>query len=327
MLGSIQSSGRALMDILNDILDYSKIEAGRLHLEPADLDPMRVVRDVVTVLAPQAAGKGLILTTGQDPDAPPAVRADPGRLRQVLFNLVGNAIKFTSTGSVSVRLSRVPGGCRFAVSDTGVGIAEADMPRLFQRFSQVDASPGRRHGGTGLGLAISRHLAEAMGGSISVTSQTGAGSVFAVVIPAAAAPTTLAASHDSGEMPRANRPMRLLVAEDNPVNQRVARALLGGQGHQVVMSANGIEAVAAWRSGMFDAIFMDVQMPEMDGLTASRSIRRLEAELARPRTPIFALTASAMTDERAGCLAAGMDDLVAKPVTGAALARMLSTCP
>ncbi len=324
MLGAIQDSGKALLLILNDILDYSKIEAGRMELELGPVDPQRVVRDVITILAPQAAGKDLSLTIERDPDTPMAVCADAGRLRQVMFNLVGNAIKFTSTGRVIVRLAADPGGCRFSVEDTGIGIAAADQERLFQRFSQVDASTTRRYGGSGLGLAICRHLVEAMAGTIGLTSTLGSGSTFSLVIPASAERDPATTRISSGIVPSLGRRLRILVAEDNPINQRVASALLGIQGQQVEIAANGIDAVAAWRRGGIDLVFMDVHMPEMDGLEAARAIRRHEVESSLPRTPIIALTASAMSEERAACLAAGMDDLIAKPVTGSGLAATLA---
>ena len=324
MLGAIQDSGKALLLILNDILDYSKIEAGRMELELSPVDPLRVVRDVITILAPQAAGKDLGLTVERDPAAPTAVRADSGRLRQVLFNLVGNAIKFTAAGRVMVRIRPDPGGCRFEVEDTGIGIDAADQDRLFQRFSQVDASTTRRYGGSGLGLAISRHLVEAMAGSIGLTSTPGSGSTFTVVIPATTGQDPASNRISSSHLPASGRRLRVLVAEDNPINQRVASALLANQGHQVEIAANGIEAVAAWRRGGFDAVFMDVHMPAMDGLTATQAIRRHEQESQLARTPIIALTASAMTDERQACLASGMDDLISKPVTGAGLAASLA---
>jgi len=327
MLVSVQDSGRALLAILNDILDWSRIEAGRLELEVAPVEARRVVRDVVTVLSPQAQGKGLDLRVEVAGDAPPGVLADAGRLRQVLFNLVGNAVKFTLSGNVVVGIHRTASGrIAFAVTDTGIGIAPEQQARLFQRFSQVDASATRRFGGSGLGLAISRHLAQAMGGDISLHSTLGQGSTFTVELPAATEEEMRASAEtrSSGEIAAVTVvPLRLLVAEDNPVNQRVVLALLARDGHQVELAANGIEAVAAFRRARFDAVIMDVQMPEMDGLEATRAIRALEP-IGEARIPIIALTASAMSDERIACTIAGMDQVVSKPVIGAALRAALA---
>ncbi len=323
MVCTIRDSGRSLMQILNDILDYSKIEAGRLELECLPFDPRTLAREVTALLMPMAELKGLLLRLDLDADAPAVLLGDAGRCRQVLLNLLGNAVKFTTSGSVVVRVAGQDGQCRLTVTDTGIGIAPEARDRLFQRFSQIDASTTRRFGGTGLGLAISMRLVENMGGTISVDSEVGRGSVFCFSLPLPAT-GSMPQSSSSSPTPIEIGPMRMLdilVAEDNPVNQRVAKAMLERQGHRVTMVVNGIEAVAAVSQKNWDVILMDMQMPEMDGLTATREIR---SRSTSRRLPIIALTANAMRDEREACLAAGMDDVLAKPVTGQALATCLS---
>ena len=328
MLQNVHDSGKALLQILNDILDWSRIEAGRLDLARVSVDAVKVIADVVAVLGAQAELKGLELQLVVAPDANRYALGDAGRVRQVLFNLLGNAVKFTERGSISIRFSRAEpsgempaGGCRFDVIDTGIGIATEDQRRLFGRFSQVDGSQRRRFGGSGLGLAISRELVLAMGGCISVDSTPGKGSTFTFVLPAA----TDAAAHASErvEAPRAARQFRILLAEDNLVNQKVARALLDSDGHEVEIAANGIAAIAAFQRASWDLVLMDVQMPEMDGLLATRTIRDLERSSGKPRVRIVALTASALPEERGVCLAAGMDEVLSKPVSRDDLRRVL----
>jgi PAS domain S-box-containing protein len=330
LLRSIQDSGQALITIINDILDWSRIEAGRIDLDFGEVDADKVVHDVITVLATQAREKRIVLQIGACPITGLSVRADSVRLRQILFNLVGNAVKFTQQGMVTVGMESVPaspglptGGCRFSVADTGIGIAREHHERLFQRFSQVDGSITRRFGGTGLGLAISRRLAVAMGSDITIESEPGRGSTFAFILPLAAGSSAVAPSACDSSTMTCN-PLRLLLVEDNLINQRVALSLLGREGHAVEIARNGIEAVAAFRHGGFDAVFMDVQMPEMDGIEATRAIRAIEAATGARRVPIIALTASAMTDERAACLEAGMDQVVTKPLSGAILRQILT---
>ena len=331
MLGSIRESGRALMAILNDILDWSRIEAGRLALESVPVGAQAVVRDVVTVLAAQATAKGLRLELDAGPEA--AIQGDAGRIRQILFNLIGNAIKFTVAGEVRVRFEVLPavagrsaGSGRFTVTDTGIGIPAGRIAGLFQRFAQLDASTTRRFGGSGLGLAISRHLAVLMEGEIAISSTVGVGSTFSVLLPlAASAPQPVAGAPVAAS---AQRALRLLLAEDNPINQRVAVALLTQAGHQVEIAGNGVEAVAAFHRGGWDAVLLDVQMPEMDGLDATRAMRTAEVARGGRRLPIVALTASAMADERAACHSAGMDDVLAKPLTRESLRGLLARwCP
>ncbi len=462
---TMRSSGEALLALINDILDLSKLEAGRIELEILEFDPAELVEGVFDILAPRAGAKNIAFGLVLGRDLPGTVEGDPGRLRQILLNLVGNAIKFTATGGVTLEVRRRDDSdgaarigaaeLRFAVSDTGIGIALEAQPRLFERFSQGDPSIGRKFGGTGLGLAISRELVNMMGGTISVRSAPGAGSTFEIELPlalpnarsarqdgdlkdpdgdftglcvlvadpsevsrraiarqiaewgadpvcAADAPGLLAAlggaakpqialidasfldpadeslrlsirratagrdirfvvmgSHFRPELsaesdwlmkpclPSAIRralretpgvsalairgvpvpelaavpSLRILLAEDNPVNQMVALGILRKDGHRVDVAANGIEALAAARERDYDVVLMDVRMPEMDGLEATREIRALPG--GRGRVPIVALTASAMRGDRERFLDAGMDDYLAKPIDRAKLAAAL----
>jgi signal transduction histidine kinase/CheY-like chemotaxis protein len=328
---AVRRSGEALLTIINDILDFSKIEAGRLELEAIDFDLPKIVEDSLDMLAERAQGKGLDLARVIQPDVPRVVTGDPGRLRQVLLNLVGNAIKFTHEGGVVVRVSRTGGdeteAVRFEVADTGIGIASEAQGRLFQPFSQADTSTTRRYGGTGLGLVICRLLTEAMGGAIGVESEPGRGSTFwftvavkggaeasAHVPPAAVARARPAESTAAAAPPS----LCILVAEDNAVNQRVAVRMLEKAGHRVDLVENGREAVGALGRKPYDLVFMDCLMPQMDGFEATRAIRAAEVGTDR-HVPIVALTANAMQRDREQCLAAGMDDYLTKPFTKQAL--------
>ena len=324
---AVRRSGEALLAIVNDILDFSKIEAGRLELEAIDFDLPAIVEDSLDMLAERAQGKGLDLARVIQPDVPRVVTGDPGRLRQVLLNLVGNAIKFTHEGGVVVRVSRTgsdeTGAVRFEVADTGIGIASEAQGRLFQPFSQADTSTTRRYGGTGLGLVICRLLTEAMGGAIGVQSEPGRGSTFWFTVavkggdhvpPAAAARARPAESTAAGVA----RSLCILVAEDNAVNQRVAVRMLEKAGHRVDLVSNGREAVEALGRKPYDLVLMDCLMPQMDGFEATRAIRAAEVGTVR-HVPIVALTANAMQRDREECLAAGMDDYLTKPFTKQAL--------
>jgi TMAO reductase system sensor TorS len=321
----VRDSGEALLALLNDILDFSKMEAGRLELMADDFDLTAVVADVAALLAPRAHEKDLHLETRIADDVPRALAGDAGRLRQVLLNLVGNAIKFTDRGGVRVEVDRrgVEDGrvrLRFAVVDTGIGIAAEAQERLFEQFSQVDPSATRRFGGTGLGLAIVKRIVTAMGGQIEVQSAPGQGSTFwfEVALPPARGEITPRALRASV----AARPLRILVAEDNDVNRQVALGLLEQQGHHVEAVSDGRAVVEAVRTGAWDAVLMDAHMPVMDGLAATREIRRLPGD--RGRVPIVAMSASVTSEETAGFLAAGMDAYVAKPIEPAALAAALA---
>jgi len=321
---AVRESGNALLAILNDILDFSKMEAGRFELADAAFDPAKLVRDAVTLLAPRAREKGLALETRLSPNLPAALRGDSGRLRQVLLNLLGNAIKFTERGFVRVELEShdpIDGRAqlRLAVTDSGIGISEEEQALLFKEFAQVDRSATRPYGGTGRGLAISRRIAEAMGGRIGVDSAAGRGSSFwlEVHLPLAESPPQ---EVEPAAAPL--RSLRILVVEDNPLKQEIARGLLTMQGHAVEINANGREAVETVRTRRFAVVLMDVHMPVLDGVSATREIRRFAGECGR--VPIIALSASAFQEEKEACLAAGMDGHLSKPIDPAALAAVLA---
>jgi CheY-like chemotaxis protein/HPt (histidine-containing phosphotransfer) domain-containing protein len=325
-VGAVRESGEALLAILNDILDFSKMEAGRLELAAEPFDPAYLVEGVVTLLGPKAQEKQLRLELHLPAELPEALRGDAGRLRQVLLNLLGNAIKFTEAGFVRIEVESadVPDGraqLRIAVVDSGIGIPSEAQTQLFQEFSQVDHSTTRRFGGTGLGLAISRRIIDAMGGEIGAESTLGQGSRFwfTVALPTA----TREESRTAAPIPTLpSRPLRILVAEDNALNQEVAVGLLSRQGHTVEIAGTGRAAVDAVRSRDYDVVLMDVHMPELDGLAATREIRRLEG--ARGRIPIIALSASVLPGETAQCLAAGMNAHLPKPIDPTALATVLA---
>jgi len=333
----LRQSGATLLTLLNDMLDMAKIEAGRIALEALDFDPEAVARDACYAFGAIAAEKGLDLSF-ETHGARGLHRGDPTRVRQILYNLIGNAVKFTERGHVVVRLAFEPAGFSFTVEDTGVGFTEAARLGLFEKFSQADASTTRRFGGTGLGLPISRDLARLMGGDITVESRPGAGSSFRVALPLArvaqpvaqpvVAPSPASASERLAAVPGR---LSILVAEDNPTNQLVLRSLLAGAGVDLEVAEDGLLALEAWRRRAFDLILMDINMPVMDGVSATRAIRAEERAAARVRTPIIALTANAMDHQRHDYLAAGLDAHVSKPidltVLFAAIADVLATAP
>jgi signal transduction histidine kinase/CheY-like chemotaxis protein len=320
----IRQSGEALLAILNDVLDLAKIEAGKLEMEEVSFDLGQVVGAAHAAFTALAASKGLGLTLEVDADAHGLYQGDPGRLRQILYNLISNAVKFTEAGEVRVHAQAGGPGVLVTVSDTGEGVPSDDLQGLFTRFVQMDASTTRRFGGTGLGLSISRELAHLMGGEIEAKSELGKGSAFTLALPLArlgeahAAP----ARPDAPQSP-ANEAVKVLAAEDNAVNRLVLQALLGQIGIEPFLVENGREAVEAWEDGRWDLILMDVQMPVMDGLAATRAIREREAATGRARIPIIALTANAMTHQIAEYLAAGMDSHIAKPIEARRLFRVL----
>jgi PAS domain S-box-containing protein len=324
-LGVVHASGEALLAILNDVLDLAKIEAGKLDLEDIEFDLDEVARGAHQAFTAQANKKGLSFALDID-EAQGLYRGDPTRLRQILYNLVSNALKFTDRGEL-----RVVGHWRgerlvLAVSDTGVGIPEDRLQALFGRFDQADASTTRRFGGSGLGLAICRELAEMMGGSIDVESTLGFGSTFTVSLPLQRlgdARTALALQAPAPDDEAYALKLRVLAAEDNTVNQLVLKTLLSQVGIDPVVVSNGAEAVVAWEENDWDVILMDVQMPKMDGPTAARAIRELELSTGRARTPIIALTANVMSHQLAEYMAAGMDGHVAKPIEAARLFEAL----
>ncbi len=310
----IRESGGALMALLDDLLDISRLEAGRLTLEEGDFDLRAVAESAHAVFAAQARAKGLAFTLEIDPALAGLWRGDAGRVRQVLSSLISNGVKFTHAGEVAVRLARSPTGVRFEVTDTGIGIAPDRVARLFEKFVVVDASATRAYGGVGLGLAICQELSRAMGGAITVGSAPDLGSTFALDLPLQPVETAAAVPEPADPAQLAERPIRVLAAEDNPVNRMVLRALLAQLNLDPTIVENGAEAVRAWESAHWDLILMDVQMPLMDGPTATMTIRAREAVLGRPRTPILAVTANTMAHQLASYRAAGMDDVVPKPL-------------
>jgi signal transduction histidine kinase/ActR/RegA family two-component response regulator len=324
-----QRSATALLRIVDDILDISKLDAGKLALETIDFDLADTVESAAMLFEPQARAKGIELAVRIDAAIERRRRGDPTRLRQVLLNLIGNAVKFTEAGGVSVVVTPVAGEAadakaqtvRFAVIDTGIGIGDAERAGLFERFSQEDSSVTRRYGGTGLGLAICRELVSLMGGEIGVSSRRGAGSTFWFELRLAAGRSVVAPQADAPR-PVPVAALRILVAEDNAVNQLYLAALLRKAGHDVTLVANGRLAVAAVRDGDFDVVLMDVQMPDLDGLEATAQIRALEAP--KRRVPIIALTAHAMTGAKEEYIGAGMDDFVSKPIDAALLLGKLA---
>lgn len=314
-LTTARESADGLLRILNDILDYSKLEAGQLTIEAAPLSISSLVDEVISSHALNARKKSVTLSLEIDEMMPEWVSCDGMRLKQMLNNFVSNAIKFTSEGHVDIIARRIQGDgdqLRIEVHDTGIGFDEETRQRLFRRFVQADASTTRRFGGTGLGLAICRELALSMGGEVGCSSQIGEGSVFWLVVPAPAceAPDLTPSKDDSETV--FDRPLRILIAEDNLVNQKVVRVLLGHRGHELSFASNGREAVDAVMADDYDMVFMDVHMPEMDGIEATRQIREMDGPVAR--IPIIALTANAMSGDREVYLGAGMDDYVAKPL-------------
>ena len=315
LLDEAMSCGRMLAELLNDVIDFSKIEAGRLELAYEPLHPRSVVDGVIHLLKPQADGKALTLT-GQCAPGIGWVRSDPVRLRQALFNLIGNAVKFTEQGGVTVRCGPgAPGRLRFEVEDTGIGIPAAFQARVFERFDQGDASTTRRFGGSGLGLSITRRLAELMGGEVGFTSQEGAGSTFWLEVAAQPA----AEVHTAAAQPLHDvlYGLRVLVVEDNATNRIIATKLLEQLGAAVETAADGYLGLEAAARGGFDLILMDVQMPGMDGLETTRRVRALPPPISQ--TPIIALTANVLSHQRQAYLEAGMDGVVGKPIAPAVL--------
>jgi signal transduction histidine kinase/CheY-like chemotaxis protein len=315
----VRESGEALLGILNDILDISKIEAGKIELETIAFDLAALATGAHANFASLASQKGVsfVLDTGA---AQGIYRGDPTRLRQILSNLISNALKFTAAGEVRVTLAHADGRLGVIVADTGVGMSPESLTTLFGRFTQADSSTTRRFGGAGLGLAICRELAVLMGGSVEAASQPGLGSTFTVDLPLERVGDAPAASAADAVAPLADphglAMLRVLAAEDNEINRLVLKTLLTQAGLAPLIVTNGAEAVAAWQAEPWDVILMDVQMPLMDGPTATRAIRGLEAAApaARPRTRIIGLTANAMSHQVAAYLAAGMDAVLAKPI-------------
>jgi len=329
-LSTARRTGDALLTVINDILDLSKLEAGSLQIHHEVFNIGHAVTDVVQLLSLRAAEKGLKIEVADALHVPPWIEGDPGRLRQILLNLIGNAVKFTEHGSIRLRISLdgqpadgqpspIPAGTaitlRFEVQDTGVGVDPALATDLFKPFAQADSSATRRHGGTGLGLAICRRLTGMLGGDIGYHSTPGEGSLFWFTTAATVAREPDALTEQEPEQAAEEAPLRLLLVEDTEVNRFLAKAMLEAAGHQVVTAVNGREALDAVRREQFDAVLMDVQMPELDGLAATRLIRALPPPSCD--LPVIALTANVMDHDRRTYLEAGMDDYVAKPINRA----------
>ena len=313
-LAVIQSGGETLLCLLNDLLDLSRIEAGRLELEDGVVDAADLAASAQAAFTSLAADKDVHLEYEVSPQAAGSWRGDPTRVRQILYNLVSNAVKFTARGSVRIVVSHDGRALRMAVSDTGPGIPAERLEALFEKFVQADASTTRRFGGSGLGLAICRDLAALMGGEVTAQSVEGKGSTFTLSLPLMRAAGRAANAPQVVRQEPADRPgLKVLAAEDNPMNRQVLSTLLGQLGVELVMVDDGAQAVEASARDDFDLILMDVQMPVMDGPTATRAIRAREV-IAGRRTPILALTANAMAHHEAEYAAAGMDGLVAKPI-------------
>ena len=330
-LGVVRQAGETLLALLNDLLDLSRIEAGKLELEDGVIDLDQMLRGVQATFTTLASEKDVSLRVELAEAARGAWAGDPTRVRQILYNLVSNAVKFTAAGEVTVTVTFEAPDLIFEVSDTGPGIPADRLGALFQKFVQADASTTRRYGGSGLGLSICRQLSQMMGGGVEARSTVGVGSVFTVRLPLArsTAPLTLAANGAEPmselDVGRDAATVRILAAEDNPMNQLVLKTLLAQVGVMVECVGDGRAAIEAWAGGDWDAILMDVQMPVMGGPEAAREIRAREAREHRRRTPIIALTANAMEHHRAEYIAAGMDALVPKPLEMERLLHALQT--
>jgi signal transduction histidine kinase/HPt (histidine-containing phosphotransfer) domain-containing protein/ActR/RegA family two-component response regulator len=339
-LEKIRFAGEHVLGIIDDILDISKIEAGKMEIQKVDFALDQVAQTLLTVVAPKAASRKLELVFDLDPALPPRLLGDPLRIEQVLINYTGNAIKFSEQGRVEIRARKVTGDAneclvRFEVSDQGIGLSEAEMARLFVSFQQADTSTTREYGGTGLGLAICKELAQLMGGEVGVESQLGVGSTFwftarlgvsRQVVPALineisdAAAELLASAQTSAVMAALKR-SRILLAEDNSFNQQIAREMLEDAGATVCLANNGVEALELLRRAEFDCVLMDLQMPQMDGLEATRRIRA-DPQLAHLR--VLAMTATATTEARGRCIDAGMDDFISKPIQPALMYQTIA---
>jgi signal transduction histidine kinase/ActR/RegA family two-component response regulator len=345
---TVQSSGEALLTIINDVLDYSKIEAGRMTVEQIDFDLRSVCDEVRAILQAAVAERGLVMSLAYDATLPQFIKGDPVRIRQVLLNLASNAVKFTERGTVRVEVSRLDAGqFKISVSDSGIGIAAEQFDRLFRRFTQADSSTTRRYGGTGLGLAISKTLVELMGGTIGAQSEPGTGSTFWVTLPLVASPTQTESKTTALEavpllLSAVAEPVaapavapstlgaagpsigRLLLVEDNFVNERVAVYMLTKLGAHVDVAKHGREAIDILSKSGYDLVLMDCQMPEMDGFEATRIIRDRTSAVLDHEVPVIAMTANAFPEDRARALACGMNDFLSKPVDRSVLASMLA---
>lgn len=324
---TIRSCGESLLQLLNDVLDLSKIEAGKLRLEQVPFAVDRLLKGALAVVSPMATARGLQLSVEVDENVPRSLVGDPQRLHQILLNLLSNAVKFTERGSISLGVdlpSRNQSSVevQFTVEDTGIGIPPEVQEAIFEPFTQADSSTTRRYGGTGLGLTICRDLVCLMKGRLELESAAGFGSTFRVIVPFEVASGTEAVLPEVPDrIPRSSRCLRILLAEDNPINQRVAARLLERMGHQVDIVGDGRKAIAAVEQAAYDAVLMDCQMPDIDGYTAARAMSRL----TMGRLPIIALTAHATPEDRQLCLGAGMVGHITKPISAQRLFELLET--
>jgi len=331
---TILGCGRHLLTVINDILDFSKIEAGKMSVEQIPYSPIVVLHDVQAVVAKQARDKGLALTVHIAPDIPERIAGDPQRVRQILLNLISNAVKFTDRGTVSISAQNVGKRLHLTVTDTGIGVTPEAQARLFAPFIQADSSTSRRFGGTGLGLAISRRLAELLGGTITLLSRPGQGSAFTVDLPLVPVlPGAALVPRDGSSSAQASQifsGMRILVVEDDAVNRLVAKRLLGSLGCIIELVDNGEAALARHERRLLgeplDAVLLDMQMPGMDGPTCAHEWRAREELSGLPRLPLIALTAATRDEDRQRCRDAGMDGFLAKPLDPAALTSELRRC-
>jgi two-component system sensor histidine kinase/response regulator len=328
-LQTARSAADTLLTVINDILDFSKIEAGRLELDQTVFDLSALVTQATAMFTAGVLRKGLELSSELDSSVPPALLGDIARLKQVLINLLGNAVKFTQHGKIVLRVEKQSENAgrvnlRFSVSDTGIGIPEDKRKAIFEAFSQADASTTRKFGGTGLGLAICARLVQLMEGSIWVESEIGTGSTFhfTVVLDTPTKGNIKRVDPAPAEAGSRNKkPLRILLAEDSPINQKLVVRLLEKLGHTVVVANTGIEAIVKYEEQPFDLVFMDVQMPDMDGFSATAAIRACQEY--GPRIPIVALTAHAMKGDRERCLEAGMDNYISKPICSESIRNVI----
>jgi PAS domain S-box-containing protein len=318
----IATASEALLGVINDILDYSKLEAGAVELEPQAFSPARMAEGAASIVESQCLAKGLTLEVMVDPAVPDVLTGDEGRLRQVTLNFLGNAAKFTAKGSIRVKVGWINDRLRVAVTDTGIGVAPDKIAALFERFTQADTSTTRVYGGTGLGLSISRRLIDMMGGTIGADSGQGEGSTFWFEVPLMPGEMAEEQRVQAPAVAEGRSGLRILVADDAPANRELVSAILGSLGVDVHAVEDGVQAVEAARTGGYDLILMDVHMPVLDGLDATRAIRALDGAVAR--TPIIALTANVQPEQVQRCREAGMDDHCGKPIQVAELMKVIS---
>ena len=316
-LETLETSGATLLDLINDILDHARIESGKIRLEKLPVDIGVFVQQTLAMVRPNATNKGLALNLHLDADLPQFLRADPIRLRQVLINLLGNAVKFTDHGSIELRLYRTETGLRVEVADTGIGIPQHEQEKLFDSYVQARQSPNRRVGGTGLGLAISKQLVELMHGTLGVESEVGSGSIFWFEVPLEDCGVDDIPVPDPDRQQRGDSPsLNILVVEDNHVNQAVIKGMLEKLNHHMVLATRGEQALDIYaKSGQFDVVFMDCDLPDINGFEATTALRNYEQTRGLPQIPVIAITAHVMPEFRKACMEAGMTAFLAKPLS------------